>query len=171
MRDVKAPRRASIHCNGENYPHSQFTIHNSQLSIPSFLNSASLPLARPFTDHTEHAFCSAKKGQSSELGITSKNHHLHTVLAATARHVPTPPGILSERLELADGDFLDMNWHLCARPADTLVVLSHGLEGHARRPHMLGMARGQRGPSPAHRAGRDRQRAHRSILDGRVLST
>jgi hypothetical protein len=77
MRDVKAPRRASIHCNSENYSihNSQFTIHNSQLSriIPSFLHSASLPLAQPFTDHTEQALCSAKKrkkkGQSRELGI------------------------------------------------------------------------------------------------------
>jgi hypothetical protein len=37
--------------------------------IPSFLNYASLPLAQPFTDHTEQALCSAKKGQSRELGI------------------------------------------------------------------------------------------------------
>jgi uncharacterized membrane protein YphA (DoxX/SURF4 family) len=29
--------------------------------IPSFLNSASLPLAQPFTDHTEQAICSAKR--------------------------------------------------------------------------------------------------------------
>jgi hypothetical protein len=29
--------------------------------IPSFFNSASLPLAQPFTDHTEHAFYSAKR--------------------------------------------------------------------------------------------------------------
>jgi hypothetical protein len=37
--------------------------------IPSFLHSASLPLAQPFTDHTEQALCSAKKAQSRELGI------------------------------------------------------------------------------------------------------
>jgi hypothetical protein len=42
----------------------------AKLFIPSFLNSASLPLAQPFTDHTEQALCSAKKGQSRELGIT-----------------------------------------------------------------------------------------------------
>jgi hypothetical protein len=36
---------------------------------PSFLNSASLPLAQLFTNHTEQALCSAKKGQSRELGI------------------------------------------------------------------------------------------------------
>jgi hypothetical protein len=41
-----------------------------QKVIPSFLHSASLPLAQPFTDHTEHALCSAKKGQSRELGIS-----------------------------------------------------------------------------------------------------
>jgi hypothetical protein len=29
--------------------------------LPSFLHSASLPLAQPFTDHTEQAFCSAKR--------------------------------------------------------------------------------------------------------------
>jgi hypothetical protein len=35
--------------------------------IPSFLHSASLPLAQPFTDHTEHAFCSAKKVNQENL--------------------------------------------------------------------------------------------------------
>jgi hypothetical protein len=29
--------------------------------IPSFLNSASLPLAQPFTNNTEHAFCRVKR--------------------------------------------------------------------------------------------------------------
>jgi hypothetical protein len=35
--------------------------------LPSFLNSASLPLAQPFTDHTEQALCSAKKVNQENL--------------------------------------------------------------------------------------------------------
>ena len=51
-----------------------------------------------------------------------------------------------ERLELSDGDFVDLDW--LPRPdSDRLVVLTHGLEGHARRPYMAGMARAY------HRAG------------------
>lgn len=47
-----------------------------------------------------------------------------------------------ERIELPDGDFLDFDWHR-SRIGETrkLVVVSHGLEGHARKKYVLGMAR------------------------------
>ena len=46
-----------------------------------------------------------------------------------------------ERIELADADFLDMDWHRC-RTGETrrLVIVSHGLEGNSRRKYVLGMA-------------------------------
>jgi hypothetical protein len=39
--------------------------------IPSFLHSASLPLAQPFTDHTEQALCSAKKVNQENLVLNA----------------------------------------------------------------------------------------------------
>ena len=44
-----------------------------------------------------------------------------------------------ERLELQDGDFLDLDWWTGG--AGRVVILSHGLEGNSRRPYMEGMAR------------------------------
>ncbi|MBO6778573.1 MAG: alpha/beta fold hydrolase [Rhodothermales bacterium] len=43
-----------------------------------------------------------------------------------------------ERLELDDGDFLDLDWLVSGR--DRCVILSHGLEGNSRRVYMNGMA-------------------------------
>ncbi len=42
-----------------------------------------------------------------------------------------------ERLELADGDFVDLDWS--QRASRKLVIIAHGMEGHSRRPYMLGM--------------------------------
>lgn len=44
-----------------------------------------------------------------------------------------------ERLELADGDFLDLDW--CIRGGGRLAVLCHGLEGSSRDHYMRGMTR------------------------------
>ncbi len=52
-----------------------------------------------------------------------------------------------ERLELKDGDFVDLDWVKQKKSSTKLAVLTHGLEGHARRPYMAGMARAY------HRAG------------------
>lgn len=44
-----------------------------------------------------------------------------------------------QRLELRDGDFLDLD---CSRVGSgRVVVVSHGLEGHSRRAYVLGMVR------------------------------
>ena len=65
------------------------------------------------------------------------NGHLQTIL----------PGILKwrtrvpynrERLELADGDFLDLDW--LPSGSRRLAILSHGLEGSSRDVTMRGMA-------------------------------
>jgi predicted alpha/beta-fold hydrolase len=43
-----------------------------------------------------------------------------------------------ERIETPDNDFLDLDW--ACSDHKRLVILTHGLEGHSRRPYMLGMA-------------------------------
>lgn len=62
--------------------------------------------------------------------------HAQTI-CPTFRLVPklTPD---SERIELDDGDFLDLDWISAGN--DKLVILSHGLEGSARSRYMRGMA-------------------------------
>ena len=69
------------------------------------------------------------------------NAHVHTVFPSLFRQLP---GLSPrrERIETPDGDFLDLDWHTCVSgDADTLVVISHGLEGHARKKYPMGMAR------------------------------
>lgn len=69
------------------------------------------------------------------------NGHLQTIAASTLRRVP---GVRyqRERLELPDGDFVDLDWSLAgAQPSEKLVVISHGLEGDSSRPYVRGMAR------------------------------
>lgn len=45
-----------------------------------------------------------------------------------------------ERLELADGDFLDLDWKLAPQASNKLVIITHGLEGDAHRHYVTGMA-------------------------------
>jgi predicted alpha/beta-fold hydrolase len=66
-----------------------------------------------------------------------RNGHVQTVIGAFLRRghkVEFQP----ERLELADGDFLDLRWLRHNR--DRLAILSHGLEGSARQGYVRGMA-------------------------------
>ena len=66
--------------------------------------------------------------------------HFNTIYPTLFRR---PPQTLfsHERIELDDGDFLDIDWHLAAAvPCRRLAVISHGLEGNARKKYMLGMA-------------------------------
>jgi len=55
--------------------------------------------------------------------------HLQTIYASLFIHVP-PVKYRRERLELADGDFLDFDW-VDGTPNAPVVVLIHGLEGSA----------------------------------------
>ncbi|HEX8372381.1 MAG TPA: alpha/beta fold hydrolase [Chthoniobacterales bacterium] len=70
------------------------------------------------------------------LGIG--NGHLQTIWPTLFRRVPVITHD-RERLELEDGDFVDLDWarHPSSR---RLVILTHGLEGHSRDAGMQGMA-------------------------------
>lgn len=63
--------------------------------------------------------------------------HAQTIHPALFRHPPYVTRI-AERIELADGDFLDLEWSGRHRPK--LAILSHGLEASARTCYMQGMA-------------------------------
>ncbi|GIM50108.1 YheT family hydrolase [Capnocytophaga stomatis] len=46
-----------------------------------------------------------------------------------------------ERLELPDGDFLDIDWSYSGQKTNRCVIILHGLEGSAQRPYVLGTAK------------------------------
>lgn len=66
-----------------------------------------------------------------------RNGHVQTIVAAL---LPSRGGVVfeRERLEMPDGDFLDLGWQ--RRGRERLAILSHGLEGQADDPLMRGMA-------------------------------
>lgn len=73
--------------------------------------------------------------------------HLQTLYAPLFRRGPALT-LTRERVELDDGDFLDLDW--TARRAGPVVLVLHGLEGSSRSPYAQGMleavhARGWRG--------------------------
>jgi len=64
------------------------------------------------------------------------NGHVETIIPSIFRQLP---GIYNrERIDLPDGDFLDLDW-LAARH-NKLVIISHGLEGNSERHYAKGMA-------------------------------
>lgn len=62
------------------------------------------------------------------------NPHLHTVLCATGRKRPAIRYI-RERLELDDGDFIDLDWS--SVPSQKLLIIAHGMEGSSRSKYVL----------------------------------
>ena len=46
-----------------------------------------------------------------------------------------------ERMELADGDFIDLDWSYAKQKSDKVIILLSGLEGHAQRPYLTGAAK------------------------------
>jgi len=71
--------------------------------------------------------------------------HLQTIVPNLFRTVD-PVAFVRERLELQDGDFVDLD-HSYPEGRRGRIVIGHGLEGSAERPYVLGMAHyfGQRG--------------------------
>jgi len=63
--------------------------------------------------------------------------HSQTMFPALFRKVPQVTN-LQERLELADGDFLDLGWS--GRASNRLAILSHGLEASAETEYIQGLA-------------------------------
>lgn len=66
------------------------------------------------------------------------NGHLQTIVPSLFRQVE---GVQYERERLVtpDDDFIDVDWSRVG--SDTLIVLSHGLEGDTGRPYIIGMVK------------------------------
>ncbi|NER14425.1 alpha/beta fold hydrolase [Leptobacterium flavescens] len=69
-----------------------------------------------------------------------KNGHFSTIYSGLVRKVN---GIRQERerIDLSDGDFIDLDWSFSASETGKLIVVIHGLEGNAQRPYVTGVAR------------------------------
>ncbi|MEH6764365.1 MAG: alpha/beta fold hydrolase [Aequorivita antarctica] len=69
-----------------------------------------------------------------------KNGHFSTIYSAKLR--PSPNLVQQrERLQLPDGDFMDIDWSFADKPSQKVAILLHGLEGNAQRTYMKGQAR------------------------------
>jgi len=62
---------------------------------------------------------------------------MQTIVPALFRRVPMVTN-QKERLELPDGDFLDLDWS--GKSRDLLAIISHGLEGSSEGAYIQGMA-------------------------------
>jgi len=69
-----------------------------------------------------------------------KNGHLSTVYSGLFRRIE---GLEQqrERLELEDGDFMDLDWSYAKTKSEKVIILLHGLEGNAQRPYITGSAK------------------------------
>ena len=70
----------------------------------------------------------------------AKKSFVSTVFSGLARKVQ---GVdqTRERITLPDGDFLDLDWSYAQQKSNKVIVLLHGLEGHAQRPYITGTAK------------------------------
>ncbi|MDE3253074.1 MAG: alpha/beta fold hydrolase, partial [Bacteroidota bacterium] len=71
--------------------------------------------------------------------ITQFSQHLQTIVPSLFRKVAFQYQ-QRERLELPDGDFVDLDWHRIGKENGKLVIITHGLEGDSHRHYVLGMA-------------------------------
>lgn len=69
--------------------------------------------------------------------ILQLNGHLQTIIPSLFRKIPVQ--YQRERLELPDGDFLDVDW--AQKGSTKLVIITHGLEGDSTRHYVTGMAK------------------------------
>jgi predicted alpha/beta-fold hydrolase len=69
-----------------------------------------------------------------------RNGHFSTIYSGVFRKVH---GLQQkrERLELADGDFLDLDWSNSISDTNKVVILIHGVEGNAQRHYITGSAK------------------------------
>lgn len=70
----------------------------------------------------------------------AKKSFVSTVFSGLARQVK---GLEQnrERLELEDGDFIDLDWSYSNTPSNKVIIVLHGLEGNAQRPYVKGPAK------------------------------
>ena len=72
-----------------------------------------------------------------------KSGHFSTIYSAKLRPIPKVAQV-RERLELTDGDFVDIDWSYCTTKgvkSQKVAILLHGLEGDAQRVYMQGQAK------------------------------
>jgi predicted alpha/beta-fold hydrolase len=67
-----------------------------------------------------------------------RNPHFQTIWPAFFRSVPKPP-YTRERIELQDGDFIDIDWCGECNSDAPVAILFHGLEGSSDSPYMRGL--------------------------------
>jgi len=77
-------------------------------------------------------------GTGYRPGWLFRNAHASTLIPSMLRKV-LAVSYVRRRLELPDGDFLDLDWSRVG--ASRVAVICHGLEGNSSRPYMRGMAR------------------------------
>lgn len=70
------------------------------------------------------------------------NGYVQSILPSLVRRIDCSH-FQRERLHTDDGDFLDLDWSRVSPSSmgKTLLIISHGLEGHSRRPYVAGIAR------------------------------
>jgi len=76
------------------------------------------------------------KPESFKPAWWCRNPHLQTLWPVLFRRQPRPP-LRRERLELPDGDFVDLDWTL--NESGPIVILFHGLEGSSRSHYARAM--------------------------------
>jgi len=69
-----------------------------------------------------------------------KNGHFSTIYAGILRKIDDFSQ-KRERIELVDGDFLDLDWSFFGKITKKIVILIHGLEGSAQRAYIAGSAK------------------------------
>ena len=69
-----------------------------------------------------------------------RNRHLQTIYPTFLRPLPPLP-IRRERLELADGDFVDLGWSGNTEGSGPVAILLHGLTGGFESKYLRGTAR------------------------------
>jgi predicted alpha/beta-fold hydrolase len=69
-----------------------------------------------------------------------KNGHFSTIYAGIIRKINDFEQ-KRERIELPDGDFLDLDWSISATPTKKVAIIIHGLEGNAQRAYIAGSAK------------------------------
>jgi uncharacterized protein len=69
-----------------------------------------------------------------------RNGHFSTVYSGLVRKIN---GVHQkrERINLPDGDFLDLDWSYSNKPTNQAAILLHGLEGNAQRTYITGSAK------------------------------